>query len=224
MCFAAFEPFLIVFCCPFPPLPRPHFLTPSQRASASSSKRPPCMQVLGSMQGAVDSLTCTFTSELRALRDPLRAQGAEYISFKATLMHHVTQELASLKLIIETQHSEYAAFRAELMQRVTQELSALREAFTQEASEFAAVQSALTEQVAEMKTTCAIQHDSLVDVRAALHAVCAQFEAFKSTPAAVAKHVQALGLQRAGAVKSVVAEIESKGKTLKGQAGSRKVR
>ena len=76
-----------------------------------------------------------------------------------------------------------------------QEQRAVLTAATESANAAARLQSALQQQLAELKQTNVIQHEQLVGVRADLCAVCAQLEASKSLPAAVAKQVQALGLR-----------------------------
>ncbi len=85
---------------------------------------------------------------------------------------------------------------------MTEQLRPLREAITQQSTQHAALQASFHDQLTDLKTTHTVQHGDLVDVRAALHAVCAQIEAFKAMPAAVAKHVQGLRLQPGNVVKT----------------------
>lgn len=190
-----------------------------------------CMQAVVALHEAVTALTASFSKELRAVRDVLTAQRNDFTTLTTTSMHKLTIEHTSLKASMERQVTEYAAQKEALTHLVTQELTSLRESFSAQAAQHAAVQLDFTEQISNLKMTHAIQHDDLVAVCAALHAVCAQLEALKGTPAAVAKQVQALGWQPATAVVDKVAsggqlvdQAEFQLTTSKGHSATPKVR
>ncbi len=144
-----------------------------------------CLQALASLQGGMLSLATTFTSELGALKQTLQAQAAEHRAINSALIER---------------------FSAQIM---TKQLRPLREAVTQQSALYAVLQASFSDQLNDLKMTHTVQHDTLVEVRAALHAVCAQLEAFKGMPAAVATHVQGLRLQPASVVKTVAPKLES---------------
>lgn len=190
----------------------------------------PCMQAVVALHEAVTALTASFSKELRAVRNALTAQRDDFTTLATTSMHNLTIEHTSLKASMERQVTEYAALKTALMHLVTQELTSLRKSFSAQAAQHAAVQLAFTEQISDLKMTHAIQHDDLVDVRAALHAVCAQLEALQGTPAAVAKQVQALGWQPATVVvdkvatgRQLVDQVEAQLPTPKGHSVTHKV-
>ena len=153
------------------------------------------------------SLSTTLTSELEVLKQSLRTQNATHMaaltqhvsqslsSLTASLAQQLMHELRTLKTAFETQRAEHESFKTAVLQTMSQELTTLRTAFTEQAREYSTARSLMKEQLEGMKLTQQLQHDDLVSVHAALHAVCAQCEALKGTPAAVAKHVQALDLR-----------------------------
>lgn len=167
------------------------------------------MQVLASLQGAILSLGTTFTSELGSLKQSLSTQAAEHSALNSALIEHFSAQITFLQTRMEGQASEYDRFKLAIWSLMTQLLRPLREAVTQQASQHAALQASFHDQLTDLKTTDTVQHGDLVDVRAALHAVCAQIEAFKAMPAAVAKHVQGLRLQPGSVVKTETPKLES---------------
>ncbi len=155
------------------------------------------------------SLGTTFTSELGALKQTLSSQAAELSVVNYALIERFSAQITSLQTRVEAQASEYDRFKSAIWSLMTEQLRPLREAVTQQSTQYAALQASFSDQLTDLKTTHTVQHDTLVDVRAALHAVCAQFESFKGMPAAVAKHVQGLRLQPASVVKTVAHKLES---------------
>jgi len=168
-----------------------------------------CFQVLASLQGAILSLGTTFTSELGVLKQSLSTQAAEHSALNSALIERFSAQITALQTRMEAQASEYERFKSAIWIVMTQQLNPLREAVTQQSTQYAALQSWFSDQLTDLKTTHTVQQGDLVDVRAALHAVCAQFESFKAMPAAVAKHVQGLRLQPASVVKTVTPTHES---------------
>jgi hypothetical protein len=168
-----------------------------------------CLQALASLQGGMLSLATTFTSELGALKQTLQAQAAEHRAINSALIERFSAQITSLQTRMEAQASEYERFKSVLWCLMTKQLRPLREAVTQQSALYAVLQASFSDQLNDLKMTHTVQHDTLVEVRAALHAVCAQLEAFKGMPAAVATHVQGLRLQPASVVKTVAPKLES---------------
>ena len=155
------------------------------------------------------SLANTFTSELGALKQSLSIQATEHSAINCALIERFSAQITSLQTRMEAQASEYERFKSAIWSLMTEQLRPLREAVTQQCTQYAALQASFSDQLTNLKTTHTVQHDDLVDVRAALHAVCAQIEAFKAMPAAVAKHVQGLRLQPGSVVKTVAPKLVS---------------
>lgn len=155
------------------------------------------------------SLATTFTLELGALRQTLSTQAAEHSALNSALIERFSAQITALQTRMEAQASEYERFKSAIWSLMTQQLCPLREAVTQQSTQHAALQVSFSDQLTDLKTTHIVQHDDLVAVRAALHAVCAQIEAFKAMPAAVAKQVQGLRLQPASVAKTVTPKLES---------------
>lgn len=155
------------------------------------------------------SLATTFTLELGALKQTLSTQAAEHSAINSALIERFAAQITSLQIRMEAQASEYEQFKSAIWSLMTEQLGPLREAVTWQSSQCAALQALFSDQLTNLKMTHTVQHDNLVEVRAALHAVCAQIEAFKAMPAAVAKHVQGLRLQPASVVMTVAPKLES---------------
>ena len=161
-----------------------------------------CFQALASLQDGMASFATTFTAELGALKQSLSTQAAEHSAINSALIERFSAQIISLQTRMEAQASEYDRFKSSIWSLMTELLRPLRVATTQQSTQYAALQTAFSDQLTDLKTTHTVQHGDLVDVRAALHAVCPQIEAFKAMPAAVAKHVQGLRLQPGSVVKT----------------------
>ena len=160
------------------------------------------MQDLEASKAAAVPSASAWSQDLTALKESMAGQNAQHMGLLTqqltqhlsalgnTLTQPLLQELSGLRATVESQKAGQQAVMAQLQKAASAEGEALRTAMTQQAAEFAAIKLSLEQQLEELKLMQGLQHEDLVAVRAALHAVCAQCEAFKSTPAAVAKHVQ----------------------------------
>lgn len=154
------------------------------------------------------SLATTFTLELGSLKQTLSAQAAEHSALTSALIERFAAQITTLQTRMEAQASEYESFKSTLWSLMSQK--------------YAALQASFSDQLTDLKMTHTVQHDDLVGVRAALHAVCAQMEAFKAMPAAVAKHIQGLRLHPARVVEIVAPKLVSSADA-KGQSRAHKV-
>ena len=160
------------------------------------------------LTSAMTQVAADVSTDLHTFKTDLRTQLAQGLS---ALSGHIGMELNTA---IHSLRPEYDLIKTAVGEAVTADLTVLRTAFAEQANEYTAAKAVMREQLEEMRRTQQMQHEDLVSVRAALQAVCAQFEAFKGKPAARLQHAECLDTKPSKEVKSAQGVVPDSEKSM----------